>query len=118
MNEIRLPEMIGSPKQIAWAEDIRAGYIRQFHFVEDNIDIIDRKGEKTIESERMRNKVFGCYTILNQQLLSSIDEDGFLIDAWDIDKSIVENVKNILRKTKDIFETNSSAKWWIDHRTR
>ena len=126
MDEIilsNLPELQGSKKQIEWANDIRDGYLRQFEFVLNNLQYVrdtikPSEREETIEYVKMKNRVYGAYTILDMKLLSSIDEDGFTITIYDGDKSPKENVKNILEKAKIVFENNSSAKWWIEHRTR
>jgi hypothetical protein len=107
-NEMGLPELVGSEKQVAWAKKIR-------------LDMIDRLQDSTT------GRAYGCpeklEVLLNQfgkesviaERISAAKEKGFT------DEQIAEGLKGLMEiinrvEKLNTFKSTTSAKWIIDNR--
>lgn len=118
-----LPELDGSPKQIAWAEDIRDGYMKRLDAYIKDLGKSDgyerfvrqesrRQMECLIDAtHETQTEVFGlicCTYTYTESAREKMEQESKNFDE-DYNKFLVDEYKKVV-------ETQASAKFWIEHR--
>ncbi|MEG9884162.1 MAG: hypothetical protein V6Z86_06015 [Hyphomicrobiales bacterium] len=116
MSEYGLPELVGSPKQVAWAEAIRAD---KYVVIRDTIDMtsdpaadgswIDPKNGMYNWFAAARIRDMDSRFVELVQIKSYLDQN--YPDGYDHAQEMAA-----LRNFADARLHETSAKWWIDHR--